>query len=108
MHRSTAASKDASRESVVDKVFVEADFFTDTPDKTRRVAEPCHSEVRDVKVVRSGSRPCLPDRGPASNTEIHTFERNSGKDSGKSTGIFSFRFQPVFVGKKHSICFCSR
>jgi hypothetical protein len=88
MHRSTAAPKDSSRELVADKVFVETDFFSDTPEKPRKGADPCRSECRgrDAKSVGSGPRTCLPDRGTNNNTEI----RSSGIDSGKSSGICFF------------------
>jgi hypothetical protein len=92
MHRSTAAPKEASKESVVDKIFVESDFFSDTPEKNRQGLDPCRSEGRNVKSVGSGPGTCSQDRGSSSNAEKHAFERSSVADSGKSSGTCCFWF----------------
>jgi hypothetical protein len=92
MHRSTAVPKDSSKEPVVDRVFVETDFFSDTPEKNRKGAEHGRSEGRSVKSVGksvgSDSGTCLQDRASIGSAENHGFERSSTIDSGKSSGTF--------------------
>jgi hypothetical protein len=90
MHRSTAAPRDSSKESIGDKVFVETDFFSDTPEKNFKGANLCRSEGRSVKLMGSGPKTCLQDSGSTGSVENHLFERSSLTDSGNSSGTCCF------------------